>query len=183
MAPYALTPTLERGEVLHVNFPASANGVHADSTVSTPSTITSNPDVPNGDHSSHATGDAPQQNGHSTNGATNGVTNGASNGNGTEPTSPTTFYEQAYTHGYTEGYTNGYSKSHVELQQQPIAIIGMSCRLPGSVSTPDEFWELLARSRTGFTGIPANRFSANRFFHPNPGKSGTTNARGGNFLT
>jgi acyl transferase domain-containing protein len=59
----------------------------------------------------------------------------------------------------------------------------MSCRLPGSVSTPDEFWELLARSRTGFSPIPAARFSANRFFHPNPGKNGTTNARGGNFLT
>ncbi|KAF2642182.1 hypothetical protein P280DRAFT_425001 [Massarina eburnea CBS 473.64] len=59
----------------------------------------------------------------------------------------------------------------------------MSCRFPGSVSTPDEFWELLARSRTGFSEIPPNRFSKERFFHPNPGKSGTTNARGGNFLT
>ncbi|KAF2799537.1 ketoacyl-synt-domain-containing protein [Melanomma pulvis-pyrius CBS 109.77] len=59
----------------------------------------------------------------------------------------------------------------------------MSCRLPGSVSTPDEFWELLARSRTGFSEIPLSRFSANRFFHSNPGKSGTTNARGGNFLS
>jgi acyl transferase domain-containing protein len=59
----------------------------------------------------------------------------------------------------------------------------MSCRLPGSVSTPDEFWELLARSRTGFSEIPSSRFSGNRFFHPNPGKSGATNARGGNFLT
>ncbi|KAF2015178.1 hypothetical protein BU24DRAFT_372104 [Aaosphaeria arxii CBS 175.79] len=59
----------------------------------------------------------------------------------------------------------------------------MSCRLPGNVSTPDEFWELLARSRTGFSEIPPSRFSADRFFHANPGKSGTTNARGGNFLT
>jgi acyl transferase domain-containing protein len=51
------------------------------------------------------------------------------------------------------------------------------------VSTPDEFWEMLARCRTGFSSIPESRFSSNRFFHPNPGKSGTTNARGGNFLT
>ncbi|KAF1850314.1 uncharacterized protein K460DRAFT_372604 [Cucurbitaria berberidis CBS 394.84] len=97
--------------------------------------------------------------------------------------SSTTSYEDAYIHGYKEGYATGYGKSHIELKHQPIAIIGMSCRLPGSVSTPDEFWELLARSRTGFTSIPPSRFSANRFFHPNPGKSGTTNARGGNFLT
>lgn len=88
-------------------------------------------------------------------------------------------YEDAYIHGYKEGY----AKSYVELKHQPIAIVGMSCRLPGNVSTPDEFWELLARSRTGFSSIPPSRFSANRFFHPNPGKSGTTNARGGNFLT
>lgn len=88
-------------------------------------------------------------------------------------------YEDAYTHGYTDGYTT----AHVELKHQQIAIIGMSCRLPGSVSTPDEFWELLARSRTGFSEIPASRFSDKRYFHPNPGKSGSTNARGGNFLT
>jgi len=88
-------------------------------------------------------------------------------------------YENAYTHGYKDGYT----VAHVELKHQQIAIIGMSCRLPGSVSTPDEFWELLARSRTGYTEIPDSRFSAKRHFHPNPGKSGSTNARGGNFLT
>lgn len=112
----------------------------------------------------------------------NGVndTNGHENGHSTE-TTPTTdnVYESAYIHGYKDGYI----KSHDELKFQPIAIIGMSCRFPGSVSTPDEFWELLARSRTGFSNIPLSRFSANRFFHPNPGKSGTTNARGGNFLT
>lgn len=88
-------------------------------------------------------------------------------------------YEDAYTHGYKDGYTT----AHVELKHQHIAIIGMSCRLPGSVSTLDEFWELLARSRTGFSTIPSSRFSDKRYFHPNPGKSGSTNARGGNFLT
>ncbi|KAF2705174.1 BcPKS8, polyketide synthase [Pleomassaria siparia CBS 279.74] len=99
----------------------------------------------------------------------------------TEPP-PTIPYEGAYTHGYTEGYATGYAKSHTALKHQPIAIIGMSCRFPGNVSTPDEFWELCARARTGFTAIPKERFDSNRFFHPNPGKGGTTNARGGNFL-
>lgn len=88
-------------------------------------------------------------------------------------------YEDAYTHGYKDGYTS----AHVELKHQHIAIIGMACRLPGSVSTPDEFWELLARARTGFSTVPSSRFSDKRFFHPNPGKSGSTNARGGSFLT
>ncbi|KAG9199582.1 hypothetical protein G6514_008344 [Epicoccum nigrum] len=93
--------------------------------------------------------------------------------------SPEADYKDAYIHGYKDGY----AVAHVEPKHQPIAIIGMSCRLPGSVSTPDEFWELLARSRTGFSDIPPSRFSDKRFFHPNPGKSGCTNARGGNFLT
>lgn len=91
-----------------------------------------------------------------------------------------TLWEDAYVNGYKEGYTSGFTKAHIDLKHQPIAIVGMSCRFPGSVSTPDEFWELLARSRTGFSPIPPSRFSANRFVHPNPGKSGTTNAQGGN---
>ncbi|PSN61205.1 hypothetical protein BS50DRAFT_562674 [Corynespora cassiicola Philippines] len=117
-----------------------------------------------------------------TNGNTDGAGDANSNANrnssSSTPTSATS-YETAYIHGYKDGYI----KSHAELKHQPIAIVGMSCRFPGNVSTPDEFWELLARSRTGFSDIPSSRFSSNRFFHPNPGKSGTTNARGGNFLT
>ncbi|KAI8939049.1 hypothetical protein NX059_004887 [Plenodomus lindquistii] len=101
----------------------------------------------------------------------------------TEDPTTTSSYESAYVKGYKDGYTSGYSTSHIALKHQPIAIIGMSCRFPGNVSTPDEFWELLARGRTGFSTIPTSRFSQERFFHPNPGKSGTTNARGGNFLT
>jgi hypothetical protein len=106
-----------------------------------------------------------------------------SNGTNTTPVSDSPdSYEVAYTDGYKSGYSEGYTASHIELKHQPIAIIGMACRFPGDVSTPDEFWELLARSRTGFSEIPKERFSSERFFHPNPGKSGTTNARGGNFL-
>ncbi|PVH85769.1 BcPKS8, polyketide synthase [Cadophora sp. DSE1049] len=64
----------------------------------------------------------------------------------------------------------------------PIAIVGMSCRLPGNVSTPDEFWELCSRSRSGWTEVPKERFDSASFHHPNPGKRGCFNAAGGNFL-
>ncbi|CAI6336292.1 unnamed protein product [Periconia digitata] len=142
MAPYALTPTSERGSQLNsldTTIPSTTNATH------------------------HING---------TNGHASDLSSGST------PTSAAS-HEAAYIHGYKEGYT----KSHIELKHQPIAIIGMSCRFPGNVSTPDEFWELLARSRTGFSEIPSSRFSGKRFFHPNPGKSGTTNAKGGNFLT
>lgn len=67
-------------------------------------------------------------------------------------------------------------------KQRPIAIVGMSCRLPGNVSTPDEFWELCSRSRTGWTEVPKERFQSASFYHPNQGKRGCFNASGGNFL-
>ncbi|MBB5907964.1 type I polyketide synthase [Actinoalloteichus hymeniacidonis] len=41
--------------------------------------------------------------------------------------------------------------------QEPIAIIGMSCRFPGGVSSPDDFWELMANGTDAITGFPADR--------------------------
>jgi hypothetical protein len=94
----------------------------------------------------------------------------------------TNLYTDAYTHGYTDGYSTGYCKSELYQKQIPIAIVGMSCRLPGNVSTPDEFWELCSRSRDGWSEIPKERFNNASFHHPNPGKSGCFNAKGANFL-
>jgi hypothetical protein len=64
----------------------------------------------------------------------------------------------------------------------PIAIVGMSCRLPGNVASPADFWELCARSRSGYSEIPRERFNTASFHHPNPGKAGCHNPVGGHFL-
>lgn len=77
---------------------------------------------------------------------------------------------------------NDFGAANGHMATEPIAIVGMACRFPGNVSTPSEFWELLSRTRTGFTAIPERRFDASAFYHPNPGKGGTFNAVGGNFL-
>ncbi|WP_229758911.1 type I polyketide synthase [Peterkaempfera bronchialis] len=42
-------------------------------------------------------------------------------------------------------------------QQEPIAIVGMSCRLPGAVRSPDDFWELLATGTDAISDWPADR--------------------------
>ncbi|KAK2628215.1 hypothetical protein QTJ16_002861 [Diplocarpon rosae] len=91
-------------------------------------------------------------------------------------------YTAGYTHGYTQGFISGVNEPQ-KPKQIPIAIVGMSCRLPGNVSTPNEFWELCSRSRSGWSEVPKERFDNASFHHPNPGKHGCHNAAGGNFLT
>lgn len=67
--------------------------------------------------------------------------------------------------------------------QEPIAIVGMSCRFPGSASSPAEFWELCSRARSGFrSGVPPERFDHDAFYHENAGKAGTYHTEGGYFL-
>lgn len=64
----------------------------------------------------------------------------------------------------------------------PIAIVGLSCRLPGNVSSPGEFWQLLSKARSGWSKIPKSRFNDAAYRHPNPEKKGTLNSGGGYFL-
>ncbi|MFJ1461704.1 type I polyketide synthase [Nocardia sp. N2S4-5] len=40
---------------------------------------------------------------------------------------------------------------------EPIAVIGMSCRFPGGVHGPDQWWEFLAAGGDGITAFPADR--------------------------
>ena len=163
MAPYVLTPTSEMGPDYSQSDQMPSGGGEATST-----SLSSADSVSSNEILNAAVGSTGSE-----------INQGITETFDSHVPSSETEYKDAYTHGYEDGYT----VAHVELKHQPIAIIGMSCRLPGSVSTPDEFWELLARSRTGFSDIRPSRFSDKRFFHPNPGKSGCTNARGGNFLT
>ncbi|KAF7533432.1 hypothetical protein G7054_g7092 [Neopestalotiopsis clavispora] len=67
-------------------------------------------------------------------------------------------------------------------QLMPIAIIGMSCRLSGDVSTLDDFWQMISRKRCGWSEIPPERFSKEAYHHPNPAKKGAFNSTGGYFL-
>ncbi|KAL7623018.1 hypothetical protein AAE478_006697 [Parahypoxylon ruwenzoriense] len=64
-----------------------------------------------------------------------------------------------------------------------IAIVGMSCRLPGDVSSPGDFWKLLTKGRSAWSKIPKQRFNPEAYNHPNPEKKGTINSQGGYFLS
>ncbi|GGP44551.1 hypothetical protein GCM10010214_16800 [Streptomyces abikoensis] len=42
-------------------------------------------------------------------------------------------------------------------KQEPIAIVGMSCRLPGGVRSPEDLWRMLHEGRDGITPFPTDR--------------------------
>ncbi|KAI1774242.1 ketoacyl-synt-domain-containing protein [Hypoxylon cercidicola] len=160
---------------------STSNGVHEDSRAPT-----------NGYTNGHSSG---HTNGHS-NGFTNGSThlngNSEPNGNHTQPFGQTNGRRVGETNGLANGLSNGHVKgtngvngTHTPAPKEkamPIAIVGMSCRLPGNVASPAEFWELCARARSGYSEIPKERFNTASFHHPNPGKAGCHNPIGGHFL-
>ncbi|MEH1016748.1 SDR family NAD(P)-dependent oxidoreductase, partial [Micromonospora sp. CPCC 206060] len=66
---------------------------------------------------------------------------------------------------------------------EPIAIIGMACRYPGGISTPDELWQLVAEGRDGITEFPEDRgWNVADLYDPEPGKAGKSYTREGGFL-
>lgn len=57
------------------------------------------------------------------------------------------------------------------LQDQPVAVIGMSCRLPGAAGL-DDFWSLLLQERCSVSEIGNDRWAVERFYHPRKGEPG-----------
>jgi acyl transferase domain-containing protein/NADPH:quinone reductase-like Zn-dependent oxidoreductase/SAM-dependent methyltransferase/acyl carrier protein len=65
---------------------------------------------------------------------------------------------------------------------EPIAIIGMGCRFPGGVDSPDALWDLLAAGRCAVSDVPPGRWDAQAIFDPNPDVPGKTYVRRAAFL-
>ena len=66
--------------------------------------------------------------------------------------------------------------------REPIAIIGVGCRFPGQVNSPQAFWELLSHGIDAITEIPANRWNVDDYFDADPQTKGKMYVRHGGFL-
>ncbi|QDY80408.1 tacrolimus type I polyketide synthase FkbB [Streptomyces qinzhouensis] len=67
---------------------------------------------------------------------------------------------------------------------EPLAIVGMACRLPGGVASPDGLWRLLESGGEGITAFPVDRgWGVDALYHPDPGHRGTSTVRHGGFLS
>src|SRR5580658_2929700 len=67
-------------------------------------------------------------------------------------------------------------------RSEPIAIIGMGCRMPGSVSSPAGYWNLLRNGVDAITEIPSDRWRLEEHYDPRPGLPGKTYSRWGGFM-
>ena len=64
-----------------------------------------------------------------------------------------------------------------------IAIVSMACRLPGGVTTPEEFWELLENGDEAITEVPRDRWDANALYDESPQAAGKSYCRYGGFVS
>jgi acyl transferase domain-containing protein/NAD(P)-dependent dehydrogenase (short-subunit alcohol dehydrogenase family) len=73
--------------------------------------------------------------------------------------------------------------ARVAADDDPIAIVGMACRFPGDVRTPDELWRLVAEGTDAITGFPTDRgWDVEALYDADPDRPGRTYTTSGGFL-
>ncbi|MCB0084117.1 MAG: polyketide synthase, partial [Caldilineaceae bacterium] len=73
-------------------------------------------------------------------------------------------------------------EDRLKTYQEPIAIIGMGCRLPGGADTPEQYWENLRQGVDAITEIPRERWDIDEYYDPDPAAPGKMYVRYGGFI-
>ncbi|MBI1192362.1 MAG: acyltransferase domain-containing protein, partial [Bacteroidetes bacterium] len=88
--------------------------------------------------------------------------------------------------GVAEGLSNNkkllYLLRQEKIRREPIAIVGMACRMPGGANDVDGYWRLLAEGRDGTGEIPTDRWNNADFFERDKTVPGKSYVQRGGFL-
>lgn len=65
--------------------------------------------------------------------------------------------------------------------EEPVALVGLACRLPGAPDQ-DAFWQLLLEGGNAITEVPADRWDPDAYYDPNPDTPEKMTTRWGGFI-
>ncbi|MDA3659744.1 sulfolipid-1 biosynthesis phthioceranic/hydroxyphthioceranic acid synthase [Mycobacterium xenopi] len=88
----------------------------------------------------------------------------------------------AINHGVDRSTSANSSPTKGATPVTPIAVIGMACRLPGGIDSPELLWEALLRGDDLVTEIPPDRWDADEYYDPEPGVPGRSVSKWGAFI-
>src|SRR6202035_2235808 len=70
-----------------------------------------------------------------------------------------------------------------DLDQEPMAVVGVGCRFPGGAGSAEELWELVAGRVDAVSGFPDDRgWDTEGIFDPDPAVAGKSYTRSGGFV-